>query len=195
MTLFPSHNPQICIPGRTGIGYTGIDLYYQNKVRITKDGVKAFDFRRDFAIAAWVKIKRGHEMLSASIITTYRPSIEFRLSPQREQARRMKFRLRLISQDFSHNIIGSISTTDAYKDVYSWQHVAVVFKQPHDFKFYYNGEEWQLRRPVGERSFRFSDPRYLEFQYYSYESYGFIAMVQRSLSKVEINKLMTRLVL
>ena len=174
-------NPEICM--------IAAEDDYIKKIPFTINGVKAFDFHRDFTIAAWVKWEKSYKYK----VTTIIESETFGFGLYKDSKDSKRFHLTVLSRDTYANS-KVVFSTDEYRDFYSWQHVAVVFKYPRDIKFYYNGKEWPLKWPVDEDS-EFDEPENLKFFYDPGESLGFLALVQRSLSEEEINKLRTTLVL
>ena len=178
LKLFPSKNPEICVIAAGGhyIKWSKQKIYSE-KIPFTINGEKAFDFQRDFTIASWIKMVEKGDFLNIFNAET----ISFMLL---EWIKPKEFFLG----------ISDVFSTHEHRDVYSWQHVAVVYKYPRDIKYYYNGKDWPLRWAVKE-DFKIYEPSNFKFWYADHEVHSFLALVQMSLSEGEINKLMKTLVL
>ena len=151
---------------------------------ITINGVKAFDYSRDFTIAAWMKIDTKIPVKYVQIVQSDPTHFAF-YEKGNEKAFALYFEFTPL--DYTY-------TTYKYEDSNSWQHVAVVFKQPRDIKFYCNAKELPLMLKL-EAGFKFAEPKLFKFVDFRVAWFGFIAMVQRSLSEEEISKLMKTFVL
>ena len=178
LSIFPSENPEMCKEKFLYLPYT-------------INRVKAFDYRRDFTIAAWVKMESKAQG-NGPIVGTYPyHRAKFQLYRKFNNKKVKLTQLKLIT---AYNRGEQARTTFIDKDFDKWNHVAVVLKLPNIVKFYLNGEEWLLQNML-KPNFNVLEPDEFRFNENGRTWVGFVAMVQRPLSGKEINKLMKTLVL
>ena len=160
----------------------------ETRIPFSKNGEKALDFRREFTISAWVKVDWSRYAFSY-IVGTYGDHDKAPRFMFRNPAKRIPTSLLF---GFGQNWSKIAYTTQDNTDLHTWRHVAVVFKPPHDIKFYRNAKEWPLEQKLGA-DFDFVEPtEFLMFKWL--EGFvGFTAIVQKVLSESEIGKLMYNL--